>query len=216
MTDPYRVLGVPRSASDDEVKKAYRKLSRRYHPDANINNPNKEQAEERFKEVQQAYDQIMREREYGSGSSYGYGGFGTGGFSYGENGQSSQYQDEEALRRRAAANYIQNGHFREAMNVLSELGERDAEWYYLSAMANMGLGNNVNARSDISEAVRLAPQNGQYRMVQQQIENGGGWYQEMQRPFGMPDGSGSDICMRLCLANLACNLCCPGSGFFCI
>ena len=59
MTDPYQVLGVSRSASDDEIKKAYRTLSRKYHPDANINNPNKAQAEEKFKEVQQAYDQII-------------------------------------------------------------------------------------------------------------------------------------------------------------
>ena len=63
MTDPYKVLGVSRDASDDEVKKAYRTLSRKYHPDANINNPNKDQAEEMFKLVQQAYNQIMRERE---------------------------------------------------------------------------------------------------------------------------------------------------------
>ena len=75
MTDPYSVLGVPRDASDEEIKKAYRRLSRKYHPDANINNPNKAQAEEKFKEVQQAYDQIMKEREYGS-SYEGYGGLG--------------------------------------------------------------------------------------------------------------------------------------------
>ena len=54
MTDPYQVLGVSRGTSDDEVKKAYRALSRKYHPDANVNNPNKEQAEEKFKQVQQA------------------------------------------------------------------------------------------------------------------------------------------------------------------
>ena len=73
--DPYKVLGIPSSASDDEVKKAYRKLSRRYHPDANLNNPNKDQAEEKFKEVQQAYDQIMKERTggYSGQSSQGYG-----------------------------------------------------------------------------------------------------------------------------------------------
>lgn len=58
MSDPYRVLGVSRDASEDEIKKAYRTLSRKYHPDANVNNPHKDQAEEKFKEVQQAYDQI--------------------------------------------------------------------------------------------------------------------------------------------------------------
>ena len=63
MRDPYNVLGLERGASDDEVKKAYRTLSRKYHPDANINNPNRAQAEERFKEVQQAYDAIQQEKE---------------------------------------------------------------------------------------------------------------------------------------------------------
>ena len=60
MINPYSVLGVPQNASDEEIKKAYRSLSRKYHPDANINNPNKDQAEARFKEVQQAYQQIMQ------------------------------------------------------------------------------------------------------------------------------------------------------------
>ena len=63
MTDPYQVLGISRGATDEEIKKAYRKLSRKYHPDANINNPNKDEAEAKFKEVQQAYDQIMKEKE---------------------------------------------------------------------------------------------------------------------------------------------------------
>ena len=61
MYDPYQVLGVSRGASDEEIKKAYRNLSRKYHPDANVNNPNKAQAEELFKQVQQAYDQIMKD-----------------------------------------------------------------------------------------------------------------------------------------------------------
>ena len=77
MRDPYQVLGVSPGASDDEIKKAYRNLSRKYHPDANINNPNKEAEEEKFKEVQQAYDQIMKEKQsggnYGGGYNYGYG-----------------------------------------------------------------------------------------------------------------------------------------------
>ena len=98
MIDPYSILGISRDASDEEVKKAYRKMSRKYHPDANIDNPNKEQAEEKFKQVQQAYEQIMKEREqgidYGNYGSNNYGGF--GGFS----GQAdSGYQDEESMRR---------------------------------------------------------------------------------------------------------------------
>lgn len=210
MLDPYSILGVSKDASDEEIKKAYRRLSRKYHPDANINNPNKAQAEEKFKEVQQAYDQIMKEREYGPGAGSGsYGG-------YGRAQNSSTYQDEESLRRQAAANYIQSGHYQEALNVLSSLGQRNGQWYYLSAMANMGMGNNVKALNDIREAVRLEPDNSQYRMLLQRMEGGGTWYQEMQSPFGGMPTEGGDFCMKLCLANLACNLCCPGGGFFCI
>lgn len=209
MLDPYSILGVPRSASDDEIKKAYRKLSRKYHPDANINNPNKDQAEEKFKEVQQAYEQIMREREQGTayGTYDGFGGFDRQG--------SSTYQDEESIRRQAAANYVQSGHYREALNVLSSLSQHNAQWNYLSAMANMGLGNNVNAMNYMREAVRLEPDNAQYRMMLQRMEGGGTWYQERQNPFGGMPVAGNDFCMKLCLANVACNLCCPGGGILC-
>ena len=70
--NPYEVLGIPTNASDDEVKRAYRDLTRKYHPDANVNNPLADLAEEKFKEVQEAYDMIMKQREQG-GYQYGYG-----------------------------------------------------------------------------------------------------------------------------------------------
>ena len=74
--DPYKVLGLTPQATDEEVKKAYRRLSRKYHPDANINNPHPELAEEKFKQVQTAYDQIMKMRE--RGESYSQGSYGQG------------------------------------------------------------------------------------------------------------------------------------------
>ena len=83
MIDPYSILGISRDASDEEVKKAYRKMSRKYHPDANIDNPNKEQAEEKFKQVQQAYEQIMKEREQG--------------IDYGNYGSNNYFPDRQTL-----------------------------------------------------------------------------------------------------------------------
>lgn len=74
--DPYRTLGISPDATDDEVKKAYRTLSRKYHPDANVNNPNKAEAEEKFKQIQTAYDTIMKKRQQGE-SAYTYGGAGS-------------------------------------------------------------------------------------------------------------------------------------------
>ena len=145
MTDPYQVLGVSRGASDEEIKKAYRALSRKYHPDANVNNPNRDEAEEHFKEVQQAYDQIMKEKQQGGG--YGYGGgysSNSGGYSY---AGSHGFGQNESPKMQAAANYIASRHYVEALNVLNGIpfGERRARWYYFSAIANQGMGNNINA-----------------------------------------------------------------------
>lgn len=217
MKNPYTVLGVPENASEEEIKKAYRALSRKYHPDANINNPNKAQAEEKFKEIQQAYQQIMREREGGgSGNSYGsdsgaYGGFGGfGGFGgYGNTAQNNSWSEED-VRMQAAENYIRSRHFKEALHVLSELQTRNARWYYLSAMANSGQGNNVLAKEHAQKAAAMEPDNMVYRQLLQQIENGGQWYQSMGNMYGSPiDGQG-DWCMKLCLMNAFCSCCCGG------
>ena len=220
MTDPYQILEVSRDASDDEIKKAYRTLSRKYHPDANINNPNKDQAEAKFKEVQQAYQQIMKEREYGSSGSYGAGGYGTGGFGgfWGDFGGGYRQQagpeatdNEDVLHLRAAANFIGSGHYQEALNVLNDMKDRSAQWYYYSAMANSGLGNNVAALEHAKTAYQMAPNNMQYQVLLQRLQSGGSWYQTRQNPYRPYSMGGSDYCMKLCIANLVCNLCCGGS-----
>ena len=204
--DPYQVLGVTRGASDEEIKKAYRNLSRKYHPDANINNPNKEAAEEKFKQVQQAYDQIMKEKEMGS-----FGDFGFGGYQSRQSSGSSEYENH----MRAAANYIQSRHFREALNVLNSMTGRNAMWYYYSAIANNGVGNNVMALDHAKQAAAMEPNNFQYRQLVQQLEGGGMWYRDMQGPFYEYSSGGSDFCMKLCIANMICNCCCGGRICIC-
>ena len=208
--DPYEVLGVSRGASDEEIKKAYRNLSRKYHPDANINNPNKDQAEERFKMVQQAYDQIMKEKEQGQGF---YGGYGTGGFG-GYQGNTSYGNSNYENYMRAAANYIQTGHFREALNVLNSIENRNAMWHYYSAIANNGMGNNVSALEHARQACAMEPSNYHYRMLLSQLEGGGTWYRNQQGTYRQYNMGGSDICFKICMANMMCNCCC-GPRIFC-
>ncbi|MCC8068007.1 MAG: DnaJ domain-containing protein [Clostridiales bacterium] len=243
MKDPYEVLGVSRDASEEEVKKAYRRLSRKYHPDANINNPNKAEAEEKFKEVQQAYQQIMYDKEHGAGSyeakqgghassssssssssggSYGgyrgyggYGGFGGfggyGGYgSYGGSSSGSSANDDPHLR--AAENYINSRHYDEAINVLNGIQNRTARWYYLSALANSGRGNNVLALDHAQKAVQMDPNNLQYRQLLQEMEGGGHWYQTMGEEYGNPMSHGGNYCTRLCLTWMVCNCCCGTGG----
>lgn len=220
MTDPYQVLGVSASASDEEIKKAYRSLSRKYHPDANVNNPNKDQAEEMFKKVQQAYDQIMKERQQGYGSgSYGstgsssyHGGFGDFGFGgFGSANRSADANSQESTRMQAAANYIRSGHYAQALHVLNDIpfSERTGRWYYYSAVANQGAGNNATAIEQIRKAVSLEPSNMQYRQFQQHLEYGGTWYTNMSGSYDRPYSNGSSVCFDLLLFNLLCSCCGP-------
>ena len=240
MSDPYQVLGVSRNATEEEIKKAYKALSRKYHPDANINNPNKDQAEEKFKEIQQAYQQIMKERtsgysygssgnSYGGSSgtgSYGNGGFGDfgdffGGFggAYGAGGygnsSSTGYEEDNYIR--AAGNYVRNGYYKEARNVLDGMPEsqRSARWYYYSALAHAGLGNQVTALEHAKRAQAMEPSNSDYSNLVYQFENGGSWYRQRQYTYGQPYSGGNGLCLKLCIANLLCNLCCGGGGMCC-
>jgi molecular chaperone DnaJ len=201
--DPYDVLGVPRDADMDEIKKAYRKLSRKYHPDANINNPHKAEAEEKFKQVQEAYDQIVKERESGTAGGGSYGGYTSG------------MEDPEM---QAAVNFINSQHFQEAMNVLNQIQNRTANWYFLHAVANAGLGNNVAARSDAETACQMEPDNERFRQLYSQLSGMGTWYQDAGRGYGYEDcGEGNTAaraCSSICGALLCCSLC--GSGTGCI
>lgn len=249
MVDPYELLGISRDATDEEIKKAYRLMSRKYHPDANIDNPNKAAAETKFKEIQQAYQQIMKEKAgggtqgsygqsgpYSTGSPYqsygsqqggyggqqgqqgGYGGFGFEdffGFGYGGRGYQSQGKVEpdpgESSHLRAAANYINNSYYQEALNVLSSVTDRDARWYYYSAIANSGAGNNVIAKEHAQRAAQMAPERQEYQQLVTTLASGGTWYQNNQAQYGgagMADMSGT--CMKVCWASVFCNMCIGG------
>ena len=199
MLNPYEVLGITPGASDEEIKKAYRTLSRKYHPDATVNNPNRAAAEEKFKQVQQAYDQIMKEKQqnYSYGNNRTYGGYTSGGGS-------------DSIELQAAFNYIANQHYAEALNVLGSVpaADRGARWYYYSAVANMGVGNNVTAKQHIAQAVRLEPSNMEYRQFMQHLEFGGTWYQSMGQSYERPYAGTGNWCLSMLFLNLMCNCCC--------
>ncbi len=201
IVDPYGVLGVSPKASNDEIKRAYRDMSRKYHPDSYADNPLAGLAEEKFKEVQEAYDQIMQEREGGHSSA---------GYSYGRQTAGGSQQDVEL---QAAVNYINSRHYREALRVLSQLPSRTARWYYCSAAANYGLGNNVQALNDAQTAVNMEPGNMEYQSLLNQLQWNSQRYQT--RTFGgMTGGSRSNI---LTTGNCCCDLwiadsCCECMG----
>lgn len=186
VNNPYEVLGVPRNASNDEVKKAYRQLCKKYHPDSYVDNPLADLAEEKFKEVQAAYEQIMKERE-------------GGGYSYSASGQ-TQSTSQESAELQAARNFINNRRFHEALNVLSNIGNRNAMWYYYSAIANMGIGNNLVAVEHAKQAAAMEPNNMEYVNFANQMQFRGQQYQNMGYGYGRQSfGTGNLCCDLWCL-----------------
>ena len=210
MADPYKVLGVDRNATDEEIKQAYRRLAKKYHPDLN---PGDQEAARKMQEVNAAYDQIKNPEKYQQQQSSGYGEYGSyGGYGYG--GYQGSYQNQTGDQyQQAAEQYIRFGRYREALNVLQNTAQRDARWYYLSALANDGVGNQVTALEHIRRAVSMEPDNAQYLHTLNEIENGGASYRRQAGNFRGFSVHGSP-CSSLLLCWLA-NLFCCGRGFIC-
>jgi molecular chaperone DnaJ len=196
--NPYEVLSVSQSASDDEIKRAYRDLTRKYHPDANVNNPLADLAEEKFKEVQEAYDTIMKERQQGGGFA---GNSGTSGSYYG--GAASYGGTSNDPNLQTAFQYIQARQYQSALHLLNQCSTRNAQWYYLSAFANANIGNTILARDHAAQAVNMEPGNFQYRQLLNQLEWNSQRYQN--NPYGGGYGYGTSSCGT---GNLCCDLWC--------
>ena len=224
--DPYKVLGLTPSASADEVKKAYRTLAKKYHPDLN---PGDKTAEQKMKEVNEAYDMIVNHKydpnAQSGQSSYSSGGYGRGysnpfegfnfggfGFNWGENTYNGGKDETADLR--AARNYINTGHYAEALNLLNRISVRSAYWYYLAALASSGTGDNINALRYARSAVNMEPYNQSYAELLERLENAGGARDFYGSHFRMPRGNLTRL-LYCCIGNALLNLCCGGRFFCC-
>ena len=208
MRDPYQVLGVPSTATDDEVKKAYRNLARKYHPDNYHDNPLADLAQERMKEINEAYEEIQSQRKRASsgsaGSGYGtsYGGAGYGGGYAGYQSYTGPYQ-----RVRMA---IQQGNLNLAEELLNAMQDHNAEWNFLKGAVCTRRGWMDEAKRYYQTAVQIDPGNAEYQRALDMAEG----RQTAYRPDGYgPVSTGSchmNPCLPLCLALS----CCPGGGYF--
>lgn len=202
MSDPYQVLGVSPSASDDEIKRAYRELARKYHPDNYQNNPLADLAEEKMKEINEAYDAVTKMRSGGGYSA------GTSGSSYSNSGYQSAYQQSRSSDSTFAQvrNLINSGNVDQAEQILHGTNNRTAEWYFLSGSVAYRRGWLDEAMQNYQIAVRMEPNNMEYRQAYSMMQQGGSAY----RPAGYSSG-GMDA-MDCCTTMMCLNCLCGGCG----
>jgi molecular chaperone DnaJ len=206
MRDPYQVLGVPSTATDEEVKKAYRDLARKYHPDNYHDNPLADLAQERMKEINEAYEAVQSQRKAQRSGGYSAGGQRYGGQGYGyQSGYQNGYQGGYTSRYQRVRMAISSGDLNLAEELLNAQSDHDAEWNFLKGAICYRRGWLDEARRYYQTAVTMAPDNPEYQRALDILEGRGTAY----RPEGYGDvttgACGDSSCLRLCGATLCCN-----------
>ena len=207
MRDPYQVLGVSPDASDDEIKKAYRELARKYHPDNYVNNPLADLAEEKMKEINEAYDAVTKARSGGSGC--GGGSAAQGGYGYASStGYQQQRQQGGGGQAFAQARQAVSRGDLDGAEQLLQGAARNAEWYFLMGSIAYRRGWLDEARQNYQIAVQMDPGNMEYRQALGMMQRGGYGYQ----PGSMRGGACDSDC---CTTYLCYSMCTPWGGFCC-
>lgn len=197
MNDPYSVLGLNSNASEEEVKKAYRELAKKYHPDNYQDGPLAEYASKKMAEINAAYDQIISEKratKKGGNNEY---------YNAGTSRTSSNYAD--------VRNLINTGRFQEAEQILNGIPVegRDAEWYFLNGVIMSNKGWLDDAYNSFQTACQMDPSNREYNAAYNRMKNrrngsNGGY----NRGGDMFCCTPCDICTGLMCADCFCDCCC--------
>lgn len=195
MRDPYEVLGVSPSASDDEVKSAYRELVRKYHPDNYAGNPLADLAQEKMKEINEAYETITKSRA--AGNTYSRSAYTGGGARSSSGGSGAGYAEVRSA--------INQGNVERADQLLEEISNRDAEWYYLRGATAYRRGWMDEAQQNFQMACNMAPNNLEYRQALNRMQQSGGYpYRQYGNDRGM---DACDVCNMLMCLNCLCGGC---------
>jgi molecular chaperone DnaJ len=234
---PYEVLGVPVSATDDEIKAAYRKLAKQFHPDLNGGSA---AAETKMKEINEAYTLLIKHKgeaqAYGPyGQSAPYGGYGGQQYTYRSTGGANTFDFNEFFRRaqqqqaqsrqytsystayteldpdlkRAEDAYLDRN-FARARQVLQEIGNHTAAWYFWSAAVDAAQGNRVSALNNARTAVQMDGNQPAFQALYNQLNAQGRQYRQFGSMQGFLGGLCSNPCISCLAINVVCNFCFRG------
>lgn len=212
--NPYSVLGVNENATDEEIKKVYRELVKKYHPDKYTDTDLADLANEKMQEVNAAYDEIQKMRKEGTSSGANFGGaYSSGNYSSGSSSSSSGGSGYAQIRQ-----YINMRNFASASSLLNAIpvSARGAEWNFLMGCTLMGVGRVFDARAHLERACSMDPSNLEYRAARDRAANitfSGNNMGNMQTARGC-GGSGCDMCTSLLCADCLCE-CCGGDLISC-
>ncbi len=197
MGNPYEILGVKESATDEEIKAAYKVLVKKYHPDRHANNPLEDLAEEKLRQVNMAYDEINDIRNGKSRNTYG-GASGSGGYGGRRTSVSPEFAE---VRRDIDANRLN-----EATAKLQRVQTRTAEWIFLDGMISYRKGWYDDAISKIQQAVYMDPQNAEYNQALNSLKNAGQGYRNTA--YGRGYRSNDDMLCTACQLYICADCCC--------
>lgn len=197
--DPYNILGVARDATDEQIKAAYRDLARRNHPDNFTDPALAANAEERMKEINEAYDAIRRARAAKEGGSAG--------------AFSNAYADQLSDARYA----IRSGKFDQASAILQAIppADRGGEWHFLQGCILVQKGWYFDAQKYLETACYMDPNNAEYREFRDNIRSAASTHgrgYKANAPGGRSDLC--DLCMSLACLDCMCD-CCGGDFIRC-
>ena len=202
--NPYKVLGVSEDATQEEIRAAYLALVKKYHPDKYTDNPLKELANEKLKEINEAYELLTKKGSTASSSARRDNSAYSGAYS----GTGGSYSGPSSAEFARARSFINQNNLQAAKQVLDSISVRNAEWYYLYGIVYLRQGWYDKAREYLSRAYEQEPGNAEYRNAYAAVSNAG-------NPFGRGAANGSgpyaggcstcDICSTLICLDCCCN-----------
>lgn len=197
MTNPYKVLGVNESATNEEIRAAYLSLVKKYHPDKYTDPDMKQLANEKLKEINEAYDQLTKNPGKTASS-------GNSGAAYGAGGHGGSYSGPEADRFVRARSLINAGNLDGAKTILDSIQTRNAEWYYLYGIIYLRQGWYDKAREFLGRAYRTEPGNAEYAQAYNTLRYTGNPYSRPRQSTSYGNCSACDICSGLMCADCCC------------